>query len=363
MKMDKTAQLYYRSAQALNLPATAIPQIAGFEVKLAQQRYFFRGAETPFNCASSLSIASNKYCMNKILESAGFPTPKSTSFNQMEFKKKKLEILIANFHFPLVVKPTIGTALGRDVICNIDNIFDLKTILKRKFEFHEFLTVEEFHAGLKSYRVLVFYNKVIGVVQRFPACVLGDGVHSINELIAITNLEREKLNHLVTLGPIKVDEECNIRLNEINTTIDSVPADKETVVLCYACNSSRGGTMTSLGKTICVENARLLCKAASALNLNLVGFDVACEDILVPIEKSRGVIIEANYNPDLTLHEHPISGIQSRVSKKIVQRLILRHPLAYSFSICQHKYASICIKSLFVISVFLVCRLLVRKII
>lgn len=336
--MNKNTGLYYQSACALKLPTSMLQQMDGFAVNLGLRRYFFRGGETPFNCGSSLGVANNKYCTNKILAAAGFPVPKADAIGKDLYNNTNLEALIEHFNFPLVVKPTTGTMEGRDVLCNIGNRQQLHSYMKKCFQDHQFLSIEEFHGGLNSYRVLVFYYKVIGVVQRFPAKVIGDGIHTIRELIEINNCERERLKGSVSLGPIKVDEEYQIRLNELQMTLETIPQNNETVVLCYTCNSTRGGTMESLGKKICVENARMLCQAARALNLNIVGFDVACEDILVPIETSRGVIIEANQNPDITIHEHPILGISNQVSKKILRRLILRHPVAYFLGLFRKKH-------------------------
>ena len=352
--MDKNALLYLKSARALKMSLTIREQIAGFEINLGKRRYFFRGAETPFNHGSSLSVASNKYCMNKMLAECGFPVPKADAFSKDQFDKQKIESLIEYLNFPLVVKPMSGTSAGLDVLCNITNVAELNACMKDRYQRHNFLSVEEFHSGLNSYRVLVFYNKVIGVVQRFSARVIGDGIHSINELIIQENESREKLKHTVSLGSIKVDEEYHIRLNELDMALDTIPKDKEEVVLCYACNSTRGGTMKSLGKSICLENARLLCRAANALSLNIVGFDVVCEDILIPIETSGGVIVEANYNPDITIHENPMQGIPTRVSKNILFRLILQHPIAYLLGLCQTRRNCFYIKSTLIASVFIV---------
>ena len=326
------------------MPISKIDHISGFEIRLGKRRYFFRGGDTPFNCGSSLGVANNKFCMNKVLEASGFPVPKAGAFSQERFKKNTVETLIENFNFPLVVKPTKDTALGRDVLCNITNIVQLQAHMKDCYRRYKFLSIEEYHPGLNSYRVLVFYNKVIGVVQRFSARVVGDGIHTIKELIAISNIERKKLKETVSLRPIKVDAEYKIRLDELQITLDTIPKDKETIVLCYTCNSTRGGTMESLGTKICKENARLLCRAAKTLDLNIVGFDVICDDILIPIEKSNGVIIEANHNPDISIHENPISGIKNRVSKKILKRLILKHPLSYFLGLLQDKQYGVYIK-------------------
>ena len=356
--MDKNTRLYYKSALDLKFHLMKLErQIAGFEVTLGKHRYFFRGGETPFNSGSSVGIASNKYCMNKILETAGLPMPRATAFSAHQFKTQAIDSLIKDLSFPLVVKPMEGTSSGEDVRCNINTLTQLKTYMETCYKRYDFLSVEEFHGGLNTYRVLIFYNKVIGVVERVPARVIGDGIHSIHELIKRHNDERERdkdkdINspgYIVTVGPIKIDEEVYTRLDELQLTLDSVPKDKEIIVLCYTCNSSRGGTLKSLGKKICKENARLLCRAANVLGLNIVGFDVVCEDILVPIEQSRGVIIEANHNPDIVIHEHPMSGIQTPVTKKILRRLILKHPLTYCRGLTKHQSTAFYIRVSFVL--------------
>ena len=90
--------------------------------------------------------------------------------------------------------------------------------------------------------------------------------------------------------------------------------------------------MISLGSSICSENAKLLCKAAKLLNLNVVGFDIICENIKRPIKKSRGFIIEANPNPDLELNELPVIGDGVPLAKIFLKKLIKKHPIAYLFN-------------------------------
>lgn len=356
--MDANAFLYYTSARALKLPAQTIPQIEGFNLKLGKCRYYFQSGETPFNTGSSIGIASNKFSMNKILEANKIPVPKARSYSKKTFELEPIESLIQEMKFPLVVKPTSGTVDGKDVLCNIQSIEQLKNYMRKCYQHHSFLTIEEFHAGLTSYRVLVFFNKIIGITQRIPASITGDGTHNIRELIEIENVNRKILNKTSDLGPIIIDEECNIRLKELNITSESIPANHEIIMLCYTSNSGRGGTEISLKNKVCKENAILFSKAAKALGLNLVGFDVQCENILIPIEKSNGVIIEANHNPDICMHEKPMSGTPNPVSKRILSKLILKHPLDYLFALYQNKTSSLYLKSSIILIVFAIIKII-----
>lgn len=352
--MDKTASLYYKTADELKLSPKFLPFIAGFELQFGKHRYFFRGGETPFNNGGSISVATNKYCMNKKLHKAGFPVCKTNAFNQDEFKKASIDTLLHGLNFPLVVKPTRDTGVGYDVICNIQTPEELIESMEDRFKRHEFLSIEEFHKGMNSYRVLVFQHKVIGVTQRFPAAVTGDGIHTIEELIQIQNRQRKELKKTVSLGLIKVDEEYRIRLKELNLSLKTILKDKEHVTLCYTCNSTRGGTMTSLGKQICKENAKLLSAASRALNLKIVGFDVLCEDIMTPIKNSRGIIVEANHNPDITIHESSMRGVKNQVSKPIMRYFLLKHPFHYVLKLIKDETVALYAKTSFVLSIALI---------
>jgi len=351
--MDINSKLYLRSARALRLPLVVMEnEIDGFQIMLSGKKYFFRGGNTPFNDNVTSSIAENKFCMNIMLRQNGFPLPKSITISRNEIQNDTFDL--GDLKFPVVAKPTRGTAMGKDVLCNIKNLSVLKDYLHEHKLTYNFITVEEFKGGLNSYRVLVFFGKVIGVVKRIPAHLVGDGSSTILELVRKQNIKRKKLKKKVSLGNIKLDTEVDIKLDELGLKLDTVLSDGEEVTLCYGCNSTRGGTMVSLEASICPENAELLCDAAKTLNLNIVGFDLLCKDIMLPISTSEGYIIEANHNPDISIHENPLSGTPLAVTKIILSKLIYKHPFAYV-----RLYFSMVTSSLFSRVVFIIAVLVI----
>ncbi len=356
--MNKNAEQYYQTALSLYLPVTPIPEIDGFDLRLGKKRYFCRGVVNCFNDHCSVSIARNKYCSNKLLENAGFPVPKAIAISRAEFEDGKLEEYLVGLKFPLVIKPTQDGRRGRDVLCNIQTLEELKQHLTSLFLVEELASIEEFHGNLKSYRVLIFKNKLLGVVRRYPAHVIGDGQHTLQELIDLSNIQRQKISDM--LAPIVVDEEVQIRLKELGLTLNSIPYKGESITLCYVCNTSRGGTYEPLGKSICKENKRLLIRAAHTLNLNLVGFDIECVDINRPIETTAGVIIEANANPSVRIHELAITGGTPHiVTPTILRSLIYRHPLSYLWGLYKNKRTAFYVRSFILVIVAAVCAILV----
>lgn len=322
-------------------------EINGFELKLGSRHYLFRECETPFNNLSSSNIAADKFCTNRLLEKKGIPVPAAVAIHLEEFQNDITAELIADMNFPLVIKPLLNGSQGRDVLCNIQTLEELLHFLNHYFKSYEQLIIEEFHGKLNSYRVLVFKRQVIGIVQRFPATVFGDGIHCIEELIDAENKQRKVINDF--LGPIVLDDECAIKLKELGINKNYIPSVGEKIVLAYTSNATRGGTYKSLENHICKENRKLMIKVASILNLGLAGIDVECTDINTPISKSNGVVIEVNHRPSIRIHELPLTGKPHLVTKKIMRSFLYKHPVAYLHSLYNNKRLSIYLRTAIVL--------------
>ena len=344
--MRKNTERYFESALHYFLPVTDTPEIDGFTLEFGKQYYYFRDKITPFNDTCSCSIADSKYCTNKLLQDAGLPVPKATAINAWQYQQGMLDEIIADLSFHLVAKPTADTAFGQDVLCNIKDKQQLINYLEKNLSKYSFISFEEFYGNLNSYRILVFNYKVIGVIQRFPAQVSGDGVNNIAELIRLENIKRP-IEHEV-LAPIVVDDECNIRLQELGLTLEDVPTKGQKITLGYTCNSTRGGTFIALANKLGRKNRKLMKAAAQVLNLNLVGFDLVCSDLMTPLQISGGVIIEANSKPSIRIHEEATQGRPHMVTRTIMRSFIFRHPLSYGVFLFKHPKTRIYARTLLV---------------
>lgn len=342
--MNKVCELYYNACLKYGIEPTYNDFIAGFYFDFGKTRYIFRGTHTPLNDVSSSSISGNKYCTNRLLDEAGLPVPNADAVSKQE-PEQSLEAL-ARLSFPLVIKPTWDTSCGTDVTCNIKDSQTLNRLLDEAFEQYDCVSVEEYQPGLRSYRVLVLYDKVIGVVERIPAHVIGDGEHSIEKLIEIENLKREQLTKILPLGKIRIMPETEIIFKELGIeNADYIPKLNERVPIRYICNSTFGGSIIGLDlKTICPENAQILCKAAKVLNLKMAGFDFICTDISIPYNKSKGFIIEANASPDISIHENVVQGVPTPVSETLIKTFIKKHWLAYCLYRMNHGVLSVFVR-------------------
>jgi len=347
--MNRNIRLFYNGANDLHLPVHYYPDIQYLNISLGKHQYYFIKSHTPLNEGAGVLISKNKFLMNQLLAESGFPVPKAARFDKDTWLKSPVNELIATLKFPLVAKPLQDTGRGTGVMCNIKNETELDNHVRTLFELYPVVQVEEFHKGLREYRVLVLRNEVIGVVERFAAQVTGDGMHSIEELIAIENKERERLSKTLTISPMTYDSEYQHCLEEQGLTLTFIPEKGQQVRLCYTVNTGRGGSIYSHGKQIHPENVAYFYRAAQVAGLYYVGFDVLCEDINKPFSTSKWMLIEANHCPDLTIHEIPHRGQKQPVVHLVLKQLIKRHPFAYSYQLMTKSKWSIFFKGLLMI--------------
>lgn len=287
------------------------------------------------------------------------PVPQAVLVGDDELDDDSYLQKIKHLKFPLVIKP-LHEKQGKGVLCNVQTHDELRTVLAQAFATYKVMIVEEFHGKLNSYRVLVFNQRILGVVLRHPAHVIGDGTQNIEKLVESTNKERKRINEF--LGPIVIDQEALICLKEQNLHVDYIPKVGEKVALGYTSNATRGGTYETVTKTICKKNRNLMIRAANTLGLKLVGIDVQCADIVnTPIEYPSGVIIEANDIPSIRIHEIPMYGAPNYVTRKIIRYFIYRHPCAYLCSLYFNKQTAFYARSFIVAIVLAILYSLLSK--
>ncbi len=353
--MDRNVTLVHQAAKCLHLPYKYYPKINFLEIHLGKKRYYFHHAITPLNYGASAYISVNKYINNALLAKAGFPVAKAVTFSKESWRNEPLAELIKKLQFPLVAKPLKNTARGHGVFCKIPDIKSLANYLDLFFQHFEDVEIEEFHGNLKEYRILILKNKVIGVLERVGASVIGDGKHTIDELIAIKNKEKILLSQTVTISPMTYDLEYELCLKEQGLKLQSIPSNGQKIRLCYTANTGRGGDINSLGNKIHPQNAAMLIKAARALGLEYTGLDMFCTDINVPFHNTnKWLIIEANIGPDMTLHELTPQGKKIAVSNIVIWELIKRHPFAYLYHLATRSPLSFYFKASISIAILLI---------
>jgi cyanophycin synthetase len=275
---------------------------------------------TMTNQTSSLGvdIASDKKLTNKLLAGTGVPVPRS----QVVRNAEEAAAAAVKIGFPVAIKPLDGNH-GRGVILNLADPEAVRVgyAAARRESRHGGVVVETFLTG-NDYRCLVIGGVLRAVAQRVPAHVVGDGEHSLAELVELTNADpRRGIGHEKVLTRIKVDEEATTYAREQGFEMTDLPPPGVRVFLKRTGNMSTGGISIDRTEEIHPDNAEIAELAARVVGLDIAGIDFICPDISVPVRETGGGIVEVNAAPGFRMHTHPTEGEAQYVAKPVIDML------------------------------------------
>jgi cyanophycin synthetase len=224
---------------------------------------------------------------------------------------------------PVVVKPQDGNQ-GRGVATNLTTREQVVRAFDAARLESEQILVEKFAPG-HDYRLLVVGDKVVAAARREPAQVLGDGVHTIIQLVEQVNSDPRRAEHHATvLSKIKLDAVALAVLADQGYTPDSVPPAGVTLLIRRNANLSTGGTAIDVTERVHPAVAASAVDAAKVVGLDIAGIDVVAQDISRPLGEQGGIIVEVNAAPGLRMHLEPSVGISRPVGEAIAEMLFPR---------------------------------------
>ncbi|HEY7660669.1 MAG TPA: cyanophycin synthetase [Actinomycetota bacterium] len=281
-----------------------------------QQR--IRATMTSKTSALAVDIAGDKDVTRRLLASAGLPVPRG------EIVRSEDEALAAaeRIGFPVVTKPLDGNH-GRGVGLDLRKKGEVRTGFKRALAQarHGQVVVESYVTG-NDYRVLVIGGRMVAVAERVPAHVIGDGKHSVVELVEIANSDpRRGIGHEKVLTRITVDDAALELLRKQGFGIDDVPDEEALVRLASTGNMSTGGISIDRTWEAHEENVEIAEEAARVVGLDVAGIDFLAPDIAQPVRETGGAIVEVNAAPGFRMHTHPTEGEAQFVAKDVVDLL------------------------------------------
>jgi cyanophycin synthetase len=289
-------------------------------VQLGQGKYQkrIRATMTSATGALAVDIAGDKKLTTQLLAAAGLPVPRS------EIVRTEEEAVAAarRIGFPVVTKPIDGNH-GRGVGLDLRNEEAVRAGFRRAIgeARRKAIVVESYVTG-NDYRVLVIGGHMVAVAQRVPAHVVGDGEHTVRELVEITNTDpRRGIGHEKVLTKIKLDTEAQKLVKKQGFGLDDVPPKEAIVKLVATGNMSTGGISIDRTWEAHEENADIAEEAARVIGLDVAGIDFLTPDISQPVRESGGAIVEVNAAPGFRMHTHPTEGEAQYVAKPVLDLL------------------------------------------
>lgn len=222
----------------------------------------------------------------------------------------------------VVVKPK-STNFGKGVIIlkNIQSQQDYKNAVEQALTYDDSVLIEEFIPG-KEYRFLVIGDEVAAILHRVPANVLGDAVHTIEELVNEKNKDPLRGKGYVTpLEKISLGTVEKEYLAFQGKDIYYILQKGETVYLRENSNISTGGDSIDFTDEISQQYKTIAVNSAKAVGAKICGADIIIGDIHELPNAKNHSIIELNFNPALHIHNFPYKGINRHVERKVLNLL------------------------------------------
>ncbi len=264
----------------------------------------------------AVEISCDKEQTNTILDGLGLPVPK-----QRTVRYEKDALLVAKrLGYPLVAKPLNGNH-GRGISINIKTDEELLEAYHVAKEHGRWVIIEQYIEGF-DHRMLVVDGKLVAVAKRVPGHVIGDGKHTISELIDIVNQDpRRGVGHEKVLTQLQLDHQAVSLLEKANYTKESILAEGEIFYLRKTANLSTGGTAIDLTDVVHPDNREMAERAINAIGLDVGGVDFLIQDITKSYRDIGGAICEVNAAPGFRMHVAPSEGESRDVAGAVIDML------------------------------------------
>jgi cyanophycin synthetase len=264
----------------------------------------------------SVEIASDKEETNTLLADLGLPVARQrTVYSEREAARAATRI-----GYPVVVKP-LNANHGRGVSIELTEEDAVRVAFTHAREHSRTVLVESFITGF-DHRLLVVDGKLVAASKRVPGHVVGDGQHTIAELVEVINEDpRRGIGHEKVLTRLDLDHQAERLLELKGMTAESVPASEEVVFLRSTGNLSTGGTAVDVTDVIHPDNREMAERAARAIGLDVAGVDFLTTDISESYRTTGGAICEVNAAPGFRMHVAPSEGTPRDVAGPVLDML------------------------------------------
>lgn len=289
--------------------------------------YVKNGNMTSHDSYISPLIMENKVVTKKVLAKAGFNVPQSIEFTDV---KSAVENFPLFENRAVVIKPKstnfgLGISIFQQGVTDRD---DFAKAVEIAFREDKEIMVEDYLLGTE-YRFFVLGDQTLAVLLRVPANVIGDGVHTVAELVAAKNDHPLRGDGSRTpLKKIALGDIEQLQLKEQGLTVDSIPAKDQLVQLRANSNISTGGDSIDMTDEMHASYKEIAVGISKAMGAAVCGVDLIIPDLKKPAESSLRSwgVIEANFNPMMMMHIFPFSGQSRRLTMNVIKMLFPELP-------------------------------------
>lgn len=309
MNMLNTGTYIYKELKKRGVTVEVIDDRYSFmRYRYKRQWHYLRGCVTEGVSVISQLASANKDISEQFAKKAGLPVPASMNYESFEQATRFMER-----YGSIVVKPVDG-AQGNGITVGVTTKTELKKALSRVKKFSKKPPLLQQFVQGKDVRILVIDGAFCAAVRRVPASVIGDGKHTIEELIVKENSSGER--SAGKRGRLKVIN-FDAAKTYLKKRLGRVPKKDEIVPVVGLGNTSMGGHAEDFTERLPAAICKQAEKLTKELRLPVCGVDIMLDD-----ETNEYFFIEANSSPGFGPHHHPRFGEPRRVVEPFVDMLL-----------------------------------------
>jgi cyanophycin synthetase len=271
-------------------------------------------AETDQTSAIAEGVSKDKDLTKSLLANCGVPVPEGRNVSSPAEAWEAAQ----DIGLPVCVKPVDGNH-ARGVSLELRTQAEVEAAYHLAEAEGSDVLVERHILG-DEHRLLVVGGKVIAANKGEVASVVGDGVHSVEQLIdiQINSDPRRGEEEDFPLDTIRLKDHTTavLELQRQGLTGNSVPQKGREVLVMRTGNMAMDVT-----DQVHPDVAELAALAARIVGLDIAGVDLVAQDISKPMKAQGAAIVEVNAGPGLLMHLKPASGSARPVGQAIAAHL------------------------------------------
>ncbi len=306
-------------AESLGIIWEIIPDTDIVRLSYKDKVQVFRAGFPNTTSYNAAEICYDKQLCKKVLEKAGLEVMPGFMVYEKD-SEERIKSMWDTLQKPVVLKPAKGSR-GKGVVMDITDFSQCLSNIHEYFKaplYEGGLILEEMFVG-KEYRIMATPEKTLAVLERIPAHVIGDGEHTIEQLIEIENKNPMRNISQIIYPHIALNSTSLELLNKQKLTRASVPENGQHVVLQNISNIMAGGVAVDRTDEAHESVKRIAVEAVRAIpGLGWTGIDFMTKDIEGPQSKGTYTIIEMNSSPEFDMHDMPMEGKPRGVTKEFL---------------------------------------------
>jgi cyanophycin synthetase len=294
-----------------------------YQVGFGRHQHVLRGSLSFESSHLGVLIVNSKAKTLQFLSQLGFTVPKQATVQT----SKQACLAAQKIGYPVVVKAEIGTR-GTHVYSNLagpEEIIGAFDMIRNDPQIGNgnAILLEKFIHG-DVYRFEVVKGEFFDAYQMIPARVVGDGIHTIKELVDIENqnpARKPASDPTASYINLQLNSAEIFVLKKQGKSVKSIPERGQEVLLCSNSNWSKGGTYKRASHRVHEDNKRLVERLARALKIDFIGIDLITFDIEKSFLENNLTIIEINHAPDMGSYYDVEEQRFIDISKRMIERI------------------------------------------